>query len=515
MLLGQSAPTAVADGETLQGAALPGGVSVFRGVPYAEPPIGDLRWKPPVPRPVGSGTRPATEFAAGCMQTDRLTLWTKGIATVFGTADQVDTRPLVVSEDCLYLNVWSANVGGRDRRPVMVWIHGGSNLNGEGHSSWYDGAVLARRGVVVVTINYRLGVFGFYAHPALTAESPVKASGNQGLLDQVEALRWVRRNIAAFGGDPNRVTIFGESAGSIDVMHLMAIPAAKGLFHRAIAQSGAPMAAMVPLGLAERQGANALKSLVADSSAPLQSLRAAPAAAILDAGTKAMAGGQLMGPIVDGAALPEMTVRVFEAGKQHPVPLLAGSNALEMSTLRTYMPRVEQTPEGYQRWVSQLLGPHAEPVLARFPVTAAEQVDRVSLEVFSDVFFTCPTRLAARATATLGQPVYLYYFTRVLPGGEKLGAYHALEISYAFGNRIGWMPREPVDDRLSEAMVGYWTRFAATGDPNGGGAVAWPRYDQAAKYLELGSTISAGARLKHDVCDAVEARIRPTWARAG
>lgn len=503
--------TAVADGDTLQGVVLPGSVNVFRGVPYAQAPVGDLRWRPPVRRPAGSGVRQAQKFSASCMQTDRLITWSKYIAEKLGTLDRFADLPPVVSEDCLYLNIWSANVGGRDRRPVMVWIHGGSNISGEGHSAWYDGAELAKRGVVVVTINYRLGVFGFLAHPALTAESPEHSSGNYGLLDQIESLRWVQRNIAAFGGDSSRVTVFGESAGSIDIMHLMAAPAAKGLFHRAIAQSGAPMAAMPALRQAELVGANILKSLVTDSANPAASLRSASASAVLDAGVRSGAALGSLNPIVDGWVLPEVTARVFESGKQHAVPLVGGSNALEMSTLTAYMPRFEQTPEGYKAFVGLLLGPAAPTALRILPASSPEQVRSQSLVLVTDVFMTCPTRIAARSTAAVGAPVYLYHFTRVLPGGESLGAYHGIEITYAFGSHLPWMPRTPVDDKLSDAMMGYWTRFAATGDPNGSGATTWPRYDSSARHLEFGDVIKPAESLKRQLCDAIEPRLRATW----
>ena len=504
-------PTAIADGESLQGEKLASGIAVFRGVPYALPPVGDLRWRPPAPRPIHAGRRDATRFGPSCMQGDRLRAWAKGIATALGTVDRFTPAPLDTSEDCLYLNVWAATPVGRANQPVLVWIHGGSNLNGEGHDPWYDGENLARRGVVVVTINYRLGIFGFLAHPALTEESGTGSSGNYALLDQVEALRWVRRNIAAFGGDPSRVTIAGESAGAIDVMHLMAAPLAKGLFQRAIAESGAPMARLLPLRAAESQGLAALKALDLDSTDPLRSLRAVPAGEILAAGNKAMATGQLMGPIVDGRVLPEMTVQAFEAGRQHRVPLLLGSNALEMTTLRAYMPRFVQTPAGYARWLGVLLGPSAQTVQARFPATTPAEVDRQSLEVFTDVFFTCPTRIAARTSAGAA-PVYLYQFTRVYPGGESLGAFHAMEIPYVFGNWSAWLPASADDRRMSDAMMGYWTRFAATGDPNGAGAPTWPRYDGTASYLEFGATPVARQGLKGEVCDAIEPRLRATWA---
>lgn len=506
-------PRAVADGETLEGVALPGGVAVFRGVPYAEPPVGALRWRPPVQRPTGSGVRPAREFAASCMQDGRLQLWARALATVFGTVDRLGPARLVASEDCLHLNVWTGNAAGADRRPVMVWIHGGSNTNGEGHAPWYDGAALAARGVVVVTINYRLGVFGFLAHPALSAESPHGASGNYGLLDQVEALRWVRRNIAAFGGDPDRVTVFGESAGAMNIMHLMAVPAARGLFHRAIAQSGAPMSGMPTRGEAEAAGARALAALVPEGADPLLSLRAAPAPVVLAAGNRAMATSGLMGPIVDGWVLPELTARVFEAGRQHPVPLLAGSNALEMTSLRAYMPRVEPTEAGYRAWVERTFGRAAPALLARFPAADAGQVERRALELMTDALFTCPTRIAAGSHAgAAGQPAWLYHFTRVLPGGEALGAFHALEIGYVFGNSLPWLPREDADGRLSDLMMGYWTRFAATGDPNGGDAPAWPRHDGGGAYLDLGPAPRVGHGLRREVCDAIEPGLRAAWA---
>ncbi len=512
------APSVVADGQTLEGTALTdrSGMSVFRGVRYAMAPVGDLRWRPPVPHPAGSGTRAAKDFSPSCAQTDRLSVWTRSIAQVFGTVDKVEAEPLVISEDCLYLNVWTGNLARRSAaQPVMVWIHGGSNLNGQGSSLWYDGANLAAKGVVVVTINYRLGVFGFMAHPALTAESPNRASGNYGLLDQLEALRWVKRNIAAFGGDPNRVTVFGESAGSINVIHLMASPQSKGLFHRAIAQSGVPMAAMAPLKMAEMAGAGVAKMLNADPSNVLQSLRAASTQEVLAAGTRAIASGQLMGPIVDGWLLPDMTVRLFEAGKQLAVPLLVGSNALEMSTLRTYLPRFEQTPAGYQKWVGQTFAAAAPKVLELFPVASADDLEPKFLEVVTDLLFGCPTRIAVRAMAARSSPVYLYQFTRVLPGGEKLGAYHAMEIPYAFGNRLAWMPREATDERLSATMMEYWTRFAATGNPNGGREMKWPAYSpESDQSLELGSTLRVVTGLKKSVCDVIEPVMRAGWATA-
>ena len=513
---GQSRPRAIADGETLEGVSVGPTIAVFRGVPFAAPPVGELRWRPPTRHRPRTGIRNATEFSASCAQSDRLQAWLKSIAATFGTVAKVDATPMVSSEDCLYLNVWTGNLSRRQaRQPVMVWIHGGSNLNGEGFSPLYDGNALAMKGVVVVTINYRLGVFGFMAHPALTAESPNRSSGNYGLLDQIEALRWVARNISAFGGDPGRVTVFGESAGSIDIMHLMASPLATGLFHRAIAESGAPMAAIALLTLAHGAGVAVGKALASDSANPLLGLRAAPTQAVLAAGARVMAGGQLFGPIADGWVIPDVTARIFEAGNQQRVPILIGSNALELSTLRVFMPAVERTVGGYEKWVGQTFGAATPRILALYPVKTPDQVDGRSLEAFTDVLFTCPTRIAARAMAKVGTPVFLYQFTRVLPGGETLGAFHSIEIAYVFGNPAPWLPREAVDERLSAAMMAYWVRFAATGDPNGGSEPQWPRYGPSAEYLELGSTVRAGRALKHDVCDLIEPGLRARWAAGG
>ena len=225
------------------------------------------------------------------------------------------------------------------------------------------------------------------------------------------------------------------------------------------------------------------------------------------AGGRAMAGGQLMGPIVDGWVLPEATAAIFAAGRQAAVPLLLGSNALEMTTLRAYLPRIEPTAESYQKWVERTFGAAAPKVLEQYPVASGAEVERRFLELTTDLYFTCPTRVAARAMRST--PVYLYQFTRVLPGGERLGAFHAAEITYAFGNRLPWLPREAVDDRISEAMIQYWTRFATTGDPNGGGQPAWPPYraDQD-QSLELGPVVRVVTGLKRDGCDAIGPPVR-------
>lgn len=510
---GQAAPVASADGERLQG-GWSGNVAVFKGIPFAVPPVGPLRWKPPVPRAGNPGIREATRFGPSCMQTDRLTVWAKSIAAVFGTADLVTDEPLNPSEDCLYLNVWTS-APGTGARPVMVWIHGGSNLNGSGASNWYDGAALAGRGVVVVSVNYRLGVFGFLAHPALAAESPHGAAGNYGLMDQLEALRWVKRNIRSFGGDPSRVTVFGESAGSIDIMHLMASPQARGLFHRAIAESGAPMAPMLDLKSSGGFGTALAKLAGVDTVADqLAALRARPAADLLAAQDRMFASGMLVGPNVDGWFLPDMTVRIFERGDQLKVPLVAGTNALEMATLRIYLPRFERTAEGYRKWVTQTSGAGAAKLLELFPASTAAEIETASLQLSTHMLFTCPTRIAVRAMNQAGQRAYRYQFTRVPPGGDKLGAFHGAEISYVFGNRLAWLPRDQADEALSRAMGDYWIRFAATGNPNGGTDPEWPVHaGDREPYLELGTSIAPRSGLEREACDALEPAMRSAWAK--
>ncbi|MCC7132165.1 MAG: carboxylesterase family protein [Gemmatimonadales bacterium] len=503
----QSAPRAVADGIQYDGAlAGAADVAVFKGIPFAQPPVGPLRWRPPEPIKPASGNRPALKFSPHCVQTNRLAVWTRTIAAAFGTEAKVVDDPFEVSEDCLYLNVWTA-AEPRSLAPVMVWIHGGSNLNGSGASSWYDGTELARRGAVVVTINYRLGIFGFMGDSALAAESPHGAAGNYGLMDQLEALRWVQRNIRGFGGDPNRVTVFGESAGSIDLMHLVASPLSKGLFHRAIAESGAPFAGMPNLAATHRAASFLAKQLGADTAANrLAALRAAPADKVLAAQNALVGTGFLPGPSVDGWVLPDVTARIFERGEHQRIPVMIGSNALEMSTLRTYVPAFQRTVAGYGAWTRAMFGANAERVQALFPASADSLVDRATLGLVTDFLFTCPARLAARAMNKAGQNVYLYHFTRVAPGGEKLGAWHAAEISYVFGMVPPWLPQDRTDAALGEEIRGYWLRFAATGDPNGTKAISWPAYGTRGRdyYLELGDAIVTRTDLAKDRCDTIE-----------
>lgn len=509
---GQSGPVRAAVGQATYLGAAAGGLAVFKGIPFAEPPVGALRWKPPVPA-VRTGTQPATTFGPQCMQNDRLQLWLKSIATVFNTVDKIPPHTLATSEDCLYLNVWSPKLGGK--APVMVWIHGGSNQNGSGAEALYDGSALARLGVVVVTINYRLGFFGFLAHPAFAAESPNHSAGNYGLLDQLEALRWVRANIAAFGGDPRRVTVFGESAGSIDLLHLVASPLAKGLFDRAIAQSGAPMARMNTAQGAGAVGRMFAKALGVDTAADVAAaLRAKPASEVLAAQVAFPGVALVAGPVVDGWVLPDMTPRIFERGEQAEVSLMIGSNAFEMTTLRAYLPQFPRTQAGFRQWAGQTFGPAADTVVALYRPADDGAVEEATMRVMTDAFMTCPTRIAAKAMAGAGRKTWRYFFTRVAPGGASLGAFHAAEIAYVFGSKPAWLPRDATDEALSRAMMGYWTRFAATGDPNGGGAPMWPASEGAADgYLELGDRLTGSRGVRTAACDAMEGSMRAQWSK--
>lgn len=487
-------------------------IASFKGIAFAQPPVGDLRWRPPVPNEP-TGTVQATKFGSQCMQTDRLYYWARNIAKVFGTEDKV-APPSVPSEDCLYLNVWTPKLSGA--APVMMWIHGGSNVGGSGSEPLYDGTELAKRGVVVVSINYRLGMFGFLVHPALMAESPRRAAGNYGILDQIEALRWVRANIAAFGGDPKRVTVFGESAGSIDIIHMMASPLAQGLFHRVIAESGSPMGRMPNAETAAMTGVRFAKALGVDTTGNVaQQLRSKSAAEVLKVQDDLPGAVLASSPVVDGWVFRDMTARVFERGEQIKVPMIIGSNALEMTTLRAYIPAFPRTPQGYRMWAAQALGAQTDSVIRHYPAADAASVEIAVLRLTTELFMTCPVRIATRAMARAGSPTYRYYFTRVMPGGESLGAYHASEIGYVFGSKVAWLPTSAADDRLSATMMGYWTRFAATGDPNAPNATAWPRSDGTRDaYLEFGDTVRAGEGLKKSECDAMDGPLKSQYGGA-
>ena len=505
-------PVTVAGGE-LRGTAADGNPDIvaFRGVPYAAPPVGDLRWKPPRPVVAWDGVRDAAAPGPICMQTGPA--WVRA-------PDAGEDDP--ESEDCLFLDIWAPRES-REPRPVMVWIHGGGFFNGAGSLPIYDGARIAEHGVVLVSINYRLNVFGFFAHPALSAESPHGASGNYGLMDMVAALEWVRDNIATFGGDPQRVTIFGESAGGGAVMALLLAPQAAGLFHRAISGStwvyGWDRALREPVGAgstAEAQGIRIAESLGATGATSLATLRAAAAQALqaaanADAGSLLMRTGYVWAPNVDGWIVPSDPLGMYEAGLQHDVPLITGMNADEgISVARRA--NVEDR-EAFEAHVRTVYPGVADELIAHYGVDSPEAARSQMAQLVHDMSFAGPVRVQAEAHAKVSAPVWLYHFTRVPPtalGAAVGGAYHGGELVYVFGTMAagpgppGGRPHPmavhgdwtETDRRLSETMIAYWTEFAATGNPNRDDLPAWPEFDPpAGRHLDLGETVTAGEGL--------------------
>lgn len=443
------------------------GVRTFRGIPYAAPPVGERRWRPPTDLAAWDGVRDATKFGAACMQPKP-------------RAGNIYAGDLpTMSEDCLSLNIWAP----KDARgaPVFLWIHGGSLTAGSGAEPLYDGSALAKRGLVVVSINYRLGALGYLAHPELSAESPDKVSGNYGLLDQIAALKWVKRNIGAFGGDDGNVTIAGESAGALSVMYLMATPKARGLFHKAIAQSAYMVSAsglsaaingMVP---AEEQG----KGLAAKLGATdLAALRAMPAEEIA---SKAPATGFFPFPTVDGKVVPRQLVETFDKGEQAPVPILAGFNSGEIRSLRFLLPKAPADAAAYEVAIRAGYGELADLFLARYP---ARTIDESMLAATRDAMYGWTSERLVSNQSALGQRSYYYLFDHGYPATQEwsLHAFHAAELPYVFGTATRTPPLWPkipdtlAEKKLSDAMTDYWASFAATGTPRAKNQPDWPDY---------------------------------------
>ena len=461
-------------------------VAVFKGIPYASPPVGQARWTPPQPAPGWTGERMADAFGPDCMQQP----YAEG---------SFFYRPArVTSEDCLYLNVWSTgddNAG----KPVMVWFHGGALTRGSGAIDTYDGTELALKDVVLVTVNYRLGVFGYFAHPELIAESEHFSAGNYGILDQIQSLHWVRENIAAFGGDPGNVTIFGESAGAWSVHFLTASPLAEGRFHKAIAQSGARLDTRVELDRQTSAGASASAAgaqLAERIGAPdLAALRAMPARQLLDA---AADNSFRTDGIVDGWVITEQPFTRFSEGRQHRVPVLVGFNAEEGTTLGAGS-SLPGTPQAYEQRVNAVYGDLADMMLEIYP---SSDIRQSSLDSFRDVTFGWHMVTWANLTRHVQQPAYLYFFTHRPPGpmAQELGAYHAAEIAYVF-NTVHTLRNQPstLDYRLGDIMSDYWVSFARTGVPAAPGQPEWKPYTNAERnYLLIGSQVSAEVNLLPD-----------------
>jgi para-nitrobenzyl esterase len=493
--MGPQPPTAQVEGGALEGMMIDG-LKVFRGIPYAAPPVGNLRWKPPQPGPAWDGVLSATSFSPQCMQRP------------FAPGSPYSRPPRPSAEDCLYLNVVSGADEG-ELLPVMVWIHGGSWTRGTGADTWYQGTALAERGVVVVTINYRLGPLGFFAHPELSAESERGVSGNQGLLDQIAALEWVRENIRAFGGDPDRVTIFGESAGAWAVHTLVASPLAKGLFRAAIGESGGQFGSQIPLRdeegpSAEGAGETFMEAAGVGSMAELRSLSAERLMEVWET----RAGRDL--PIsanVDGHVLHHDLLETYKRGMQSDVPVLIGSNADEGSAFlpSAFLPK---TVDMLRQRLSPFAGDRTDELIEVYGVSDDADAANAMRAAWRDQVFSLQMRTWARMTEAAGQNAYLYFFTRTPPGAGELGAFHGAEIPYVFGATDP--QAAPQDEELSATMADYWTNFAKTGDPNGGGRPLWqPWNDVDRPYMELGDEVRLGNRLLDHELDFLERGIAP------
>ena len=485
-------------------------IRIFEGIPFAAPPVGNLRWRPPQPVSSWTGVRKTTAFGSRCLQ-GRL-------------AEGMVFRDPGQSEDCLYLNVWTPAHSADAHLPVMVWIYGGGFQAGSASEPRQDGAALARKGVVVVSMNYRLGVFEFFSDPELTKESPHHASGNYGLLDQAAALQWVHKNIAAFGGNPANVTIFGESAGSISVSAHMASPVSEGLFRQAIGESGGVFEwihRMQPLAESEQTGAAFAKSMGAPT---LAALRAMSAAEILQAALKE--NDLPFWPNLDGYFFSENPWAIYAAGKQAHVPLLAGWNADEHRSAQ-FFGNLEPTKANYLAKVHAEFGPNAPAVLKLFPANTEAEMEQSAHDLASAEFITYSTWKWLNMQAETGDaPVYRYHFEQAPPpepGKQYRGVHHAADIQFVFETldteNLAWTP----DDRtMSDMMSSYWVNFAKTGNPNGSGLPKWPRYDQKTDYagmlLQVGPSTEPHAvppanRAQYELLDRIANERRNTEQR--
>lgn len=472
-----------------------GGTRAFFGIPYAAPPLGDLRWKPPAP--AAAWTEPLKADTKGPSCTQMGPIGGQIVATS--------------SEDCLTVNVWTPEKLAPEGRPVLVWIHGGAFVFGSGGDASYDGQILAEKtGSVVVTLNYRLGPFGYLALTELGAEDAAHPStGQYGLEDQRAALAWVKANAAAFGGDPDKVTVFGESAGGISICHHLVSPQSKGLFDRAIIESG-PCDTVNSKDEATAQGVTLAKALGCEGPDVLACLRGKPAEEIMKALPSStdlvLGGGANWFPMLDGWNLPQMPSELLEAGSFEKVPTLLGSNADEGTVFFALANTPVPDEATFEALAEQLVPGHGKEVVAHYPIAEYGSAQSAAVAAVGDAGFVCPTRMAARALAKSGTPTFLYHFTYEPTATllANLGAFHSAEVKYVFGNAYQLAPQPLTDEELglSAELMGYWSRHAAAGDPNGEGAFAWPQYDPAKdEAIVLDMTLSTKAGIKKDLCD--------------
>jgi len=482
----RAAPIVTVDAGRIEGAALPtlpeGGA--FLGIPYAAQPIGDLRWRPPQSAPAWSGVLSAKAYGPACPQ-----------AASGWLPEMLGKTRMATNEACLYLNVWTPHLASDAKSPVLVWIHGGGNV--EGSAEWPPlGETLARRGIVVVSINYRLGIFGFYATPQLSAESPEHRSGNYGQLDQLAALDWVQKNIARFGGDPHQVTVAGQSSGALDICNLIASPLATDLFQRAILESGACVDSIFPTER-EIEAANAdFAHQLGPHNQPasLAQLRTLPAQQLLDA---AAHNDTLdLEPAVDDHFLREQPAATFALGGQLPVSILTGSTANEVSIFVSPIvggnsSQRPQTVASYHQFLNRKFGPLAPQIFAAYPAMTDAEVPRVFNTMFSDFDFGFSARLLAAETARIHQPIYLYHFAYSGQGPfAALGAFHAEELMFLSQRYWTSWVKSTDDARVSDALIGYWIHFIQTGNPNTADLPAWPTYNPHHLVQILGPTVT-------------------------
>ena len=486
------------------------GIALFAGLPFARPPVGELRWRPPQAPLAWEGERDASAFGPWCPQATGEGAYAEALVAGQGfPPEEVAARlaalkaapPPPMDEDCLYLNV-RAPLDAAGPSPVMVWIHGGAHQSGSGAADWYQSDGLVREGVVLVTINYRLNVFGYFSHPALSAESPRGRSGNYGLMDILAALEWVRDNIAAFGGDPGNVTIFGESAGGQSVSEVMASPLGRGLFHRAILQSG--VYSYLHHEVADAPGADWLaRAGLAPADAGAADLRAIPAADLVKALMTVMppAGGFMPG--VDGHVLPATVGQAIVRGETAAVPIIAGYNADEGTLLHAFiqgpstdLPGVSLNPAGRLEAIRAHYGAASEALIRLYGLDHPAEAVKGDIDLLGDDLFGVHARHLARRHTEKGRTAFLYFFERTPPGpGPHAGAYHAAEIPFVFDSHSDAFASAPGDADLTRTMVRYWANFARTGDPNGEGLPEWPAWHGGDPWLVLGPQV----RLEHGV----------------
>lgn len=484
VLAGEPPPPVVVTAQGPVQGSSDGAIAKFLGIPYAAPPVGNKRWQPPEEAAPWTAIRPSQAFGPACMQPHQM-------------------EGAQYNEDCLSLNIWTPSLEKKAHLPVMVWIHGGGFTYGSGSQAEYDGKHLAGHGVVVVTLNYRLGPLGFLAHPLLDQESTHQTSGNYGLLDQIAALRWVQRNIAFFGGDPGNVTLFGQSAGSRSVGLLLLSPLSSGLFHRAIAQSGGPLIGsefLSPVFNGNKQtiaamGQRLAHNLGCDTSTDeLAAMRARPAAAIVAAAATQTDiledSGLFFAPALDGYVLPDNALAALEQGHLHEVPLILGYTANEGTV---YLAGKEPlTRQDYANYITSRFTQNRSQALTMFPVQTDQEVAPMLDSIVTIAANAYPARLVGQSRQGKKSQAYLYQFSRRpnTAKAQELGAFHGVDLAYVFGTLTKTEGYDTTDSQLSAAMMAYWTHFAKTGNPNGPGLPNWPAYTkQSERILNLGEQI--------------------------